>query len=129
MTYSTTKQVLAVHPAQMLANIKSHDIKANIKAMWSMPYDADPILEPELMGLSCGQVIIARQIQKAMEGDGTSVDRLMDRMIGKPEQINKNLNLKSTYKEFLEEIAIQEGIIDVNGHVTGSETTSPDKIE
>lgn len=111
------KQKLAVHPAQYLATVKRDDIKANIKAMWLMPYDADPILEPDLVGLTCGQVILMTQIKQAVNGDGAATDRLLDRMIGKPEQTNKNLNLNGSYKDFLEEVAKAEGIIDVDGNV------------
>lgn len=110
-------QMLALHPAQYLATIKQADVKANIKALWCAPYDADPILEPEFVGLTHGQVILMQQMKKAIAGDGESTDRLMDRMIGKPEQVNKNLNVQGTYKDFMEEVAKAEGIIDVDGNV------------
>lgn len=108
------KQVLAVHPRQVLANTKRDDVKANIKALWCMPYDADPLLEPEYVGLTYGQVVLMKQVQLAARGDGSSVDRILDRMIGKPEQINKNLNIQGTYAEFMEQVAQAEGIIDVD---------------
>lgn len=111
------KQALAVHPAQILATIKKSDVKASIQALWCAPYDADPILEPEYVGLTHGQVILLQQVKQAIRGDGQSVDRLLDRFIGKPEQLNKNMNINGTYKDFLEEIARSEGIIDVDGRV------------
>lgn len=111
------KQVLAVHPAQYLATIKSSNVKASLTALWDMPYDADPILEPEFVGLTHGQVIMSQQVQQAIRGEGAAVDRLLDRMIGKPEQVNKNLNVNTTYKEFLEEVAKAEGELDTNGNV------------
>lgn len=100
------------HPAQYLASVKLDDVKATIKALWAAPYDADPLLEPELVGLSQGQVILMKQVQMAISGDGAATDRLLDRLIGKPEQTNKNLNVSGTYKDFLEEVAVAEGIID-----------------
>lgn len=109
------KQKLNVHPAQYLASLKKEDVKGNIKAMWCMIYDADPILEPEYVGLTYGQVTILKQMQQAVKGDGASVDRVLDRMIGKPEQVNKNLNVQGTYAEFMEMVAKAEGgIIDVD---------------
>lgn len=111
------RQVLAIHPAQYLANIKSSKIKESLTALWDMPYDADPILEPEFVGLTHGQVIMSRQVQMAIQGDGGSVDRLLDRMIGKPEQVNKNLNLNASYRDFLDEVAKAEGQIDADGNV------------
>jgi hypothetical protein len=110
-------QLCATHPAQYLASVKLHDVKGSVKEFWCTPYDADPILEPELVGMSYGQVILFRQFQLAARGVGESVDRLLDRMIGKPEQTNKNLNLQGSYKDFLEEVAKAEGIIDIDGRV------------
>lgn len=107
-------QSLAVHPLQYLNTVKRGDIKGNLKAMWNMPYDADPLLEPEFVGLSCGQVILLTQVKQAVRGDGSATDRLLDRMIGRPEQTNKNLNVQGTYKDFMEEVARAEGIIDVD---------------
>lgn len=111
------KTILAIHPAQALAAVKKSDIKANIIALWNTPYDADPILEPEMVGLTHGQVVLMQQVKMAVRGDGAAVDRLLDRMIGKPESINKNLNANMSYKDWLEEVAKQEGIIDANGRV------------
>lgn len=107
-------QRLAVHPAQYLATIKKDDVKANIKALWAMPYDADPILEPEFVGLTYGQVIVQQQMIAAARGDGAAMDRILDRMIGKAEQVNKNLNISGSYADFMEQVALKEGIIDVD---------------
>lgn len=115
-------QVLSIHPAQVLANIKRDDVKANIKALWSAPYDADPILEPDYVGLTHGQVILFQQMKFAIKGDGNATDRLLDRMIGRPEQINKNLNVSGTYRDFLEEVAIAEGIIDAESRPIQTES-------
>lgn len=105
---------------QVLATVKRDDVKSTIRALWSQPYDADPILEPEYVGLTHGQAILFKQMELATKGDGSAVDRLLDRMVGKPEQVNKNLNVQGTYKEFMEEVARQEGIIDVEPSATDS---------
>lgn len=109
------------NPAKFLATIKRDDVKNTIKALWAIPYDADPILEPEYMGLTNGQVIMMKQVELAVKGDGSALDRLLDRMIGKPEQVNKNLNVQGTYKEFMEEVARQEGMIDVEPSAASSD--------
>lgn len=106
---------------KFLSTIKRDDVKNTIKALWSLTYDADPILEPDYIGLTNGQVIMMKQVELAVKGDGASIDRLLDRMIGKPEQVNKNLNVQGTYKEFMEEVARQEGIIDVESGTTASD--------
>ena len=123
----TFKSVLATHPAQMLALVKKSDIKANIVALWNTPYDADPILEPEMVGLTYGQKILMEQVKMAARGDGAAVDRLLDRMIGKPEQINKNLNATMGYKDWLEQVAKEEGIIDADGRVVEDAEINPNQ--
>lgn len=122
MNLCLSKQKLALHPAQYLASLKRDDVKGNIKAIWSTPYDADPILEPEFVGLTYGQAALLKQMQQAVRGDGASVDRILDRMIGKPEQVNKNLNVQGTYAEFMEQVAKAEGgIIDVDADTAVSD--------
>lgn len=101
-----------------LSLVKNDDVKANIKALWNMPYEADEILEPEFVGLTYGQVILFQQIKTAVRGDGQATDRILDRMIGRPEQVNKNLNVSGTYAEWLDQIAKQEGIIDADFNTT-----------
>lgn len=122
LTPYLNNQRLAIHPAQVLAHIRRDDVKANIRALWSAPYDADPILEPEFVGLTHGQVILMQQMKRAVEGDGSATDRILDRLIGKPEQVNKNLNVQGTYAEFMERVALAEGIIDVD-----ASSTTPNK--
>ena len=124
LSLNKQKQLCAMHPAHYLALVKVDDVKANIKAFWTAPYDADPILEPELVGMTMGQVILFKQVQQAACGLGESVDRLLDRMIGKPEQLNKNVNLTGTYRDFLEEVAKREGIIDIDGRIVNAEGTN-----
>lgn len=114
----TYTQTLSIHPAQVLAHVKRDDVKANIRELWCAPYDADPILEPDFVGLTHGQVILLQQMRLAARGEGGAVDRVLDRLIGKPEQVNKNLNVQGTYKDFLEEVARKEGIIDVDARTT-----------
>jgi len=110
-----SKQRLAVHPAQYLASLKKEDVKGNFKALWCLAYDADPILEPEYVGLTYGQVAIMQQMKQAAKGDGGAMDRVLDRTVGKAEQVNKNLNVQGTYAEFMEMVARAEGgIIDVD---------------
>lgn len=104
------------HPAEYLALVKESDIRGNIKALWDMPYEADPIAEPDFVGLTQGQVILFKQLQSAIRGDGAATDRLLDRLVGRPEQVNKNLNVSGTYAEWLDQLAKQDEIIDIESH-------------
>lgn len=110
-------QSLAEHPAQYLARIKqaSTDTRGNIKAVMHMPYPADPLLEPEFVGLTFYQVALLRQAQLAAIGELDSLEFFTDRDIGKPAQVNLNINTEETLEQFLKKIAIAEGdIIDVD---------------
>lgn len=111
-----------MHPAKYLALIKRDDIKGTLKEIWAMPYDADPLLEPDFIGLSYGQAILLTQAKQAINGDGGAVDRILDRLIGKPEQVNKNLNVTGTYAEWLEQIdKMEKETIDVIPGSTASD--------
>lgn len=115
-----TNQLQPLHPGQILAESRSQEIKANLKSLWNMPYPADPVLEPELAGMTYGQVALMRQIIAAANGVGEAVDRVMDRLIGRPAQINTNLNVGASYKDFLDEVARAEGIINVTAVPAGT---------
>ena len=107
---------MAVHPAEYLAKLKvvMNDTRGNIKAVMHMPYPADPILEPEFVGLTYYQVGLIRQAQLATIGSLDSLEFFTDRDIGKPAQIQVNVESKDTLDSFLKRIAIAEGeIVDV----------------
>ena len=107
---------MAVHPAEYLAKLKvvMNDTRGNIKAVMHMPYPADPILEPEFVGLTYYQVGLIRQAQLATIGSLDSLEFFTDRDIGKPAQIQVNVGGEKSYATFLREIAVAEGeIIDV----------------
>lgn len=112
---------LAVHPALYLARIKRDDIKGTFKALWNHPYPADPLLEPEFEGLTYGQVAVHQQMIAAARGSLEALNTILDRIIGKPEQVNKNLNVQGTYADFMEQVAIKEGIIDVDASAANSD--------
>ena len=113
---SSNGQLLPLHPGQVLSAFKTADVKANLTEIWNMPYPADPILEPEKIGLTYGQVAMLIQVSDAAKGNGLAFDRVLDRMIGKPQTLNTNVNIGGSYKDFLDEVAkqesSQEGIID-----------------
>ena len=104
------------HPAQYLARlkIKATDTRGNIKAIMHSPYPADPLLEPEYVGLTYYQVGLIQQARLATIGELDSLEFFTDRDIGKPAQINLNVNTQETLDSFLRKIAIAEGeIVDV----------------
>ncbi len=108
---------MAEHPAEYLAKLKLkfQDTRAQIRAVMNMPYPADPLIEPELAGLTYYQVGLIRQAQLAGVGSLEALEFFTDRDIGKPAQVNANVNISAeSYADFLKRIAVAEGeIIDV----------------
>ena len=108
---------LAQNPAEYLAKLKLkfQDTRAQIRAVMNMPYPADPLIEPELAGLTYYQVGLIRQAQLAGVGSLEALEFFTDRDIGKPAQVNANVNISAeSYADFLKRIAVAEGeIIDV----------------
>ena len=115
--YLAPKSQLAQHPAEYLAKLKvaTTDTRGNIKAVMHMPYPADPLVEPEFVGLTFYQVALIKQAELACIGELNSLEFFTDRDIGKPAQTNVNITTDvETYSSFLEKIARAEGeIIDV----------------
>lgn len=109
-----SKYLLPPHPAQAMGRIKASEVKSSIEAIWNHPYPACPILEPDLVGLTYGQVAIVKQVQMAAGGDPGAFDRILDRMIGRPLQVNHNVNANKSYKDFCIEVAKEEGILDAD---------------
>lgn len=121
------KLLLPVHPAQYLGRIKASEVKSTIEVIWNNPYPACPVLEPEFVGLSYGQVAILKQVLLASQGDPGAFDRVLDRMVGRPLQVNKNMNVNKNYRDFLLDIAVEEGLI-VNSEGPGN-TDNPQALK
>ena len=109
------------HPAEYLAKLKLayNDTKGAIGAVAHMPYPADPLLEPELIGLTYYQVGLIRQAQAMGVGSLEALEFFSDRLIGKPAQVNLNVSANAeSYAEFLKRVAIAEGeIIEIENEL------------
>ena len=57
--------IMAEHPLHYLGNIKAKDARGQISAVMEMPYPADPLVEPEYVGLTYYQVALIRQAELA----------------------------------------------------------------
>jgi hypothetical protein len=110
------KSACAHHPAEYLAKLKIAvtDARGQIGAIAHMLYPADPLTEPELVGLTYYQVGLLKQAAMMGIGSLDAMEFFTDRLIGKPAQVNLNLNATQSYSDFLKEIAVAEGdVIDV----------------
>ena len=103
------------HPLKYLSEVNSVDCRKTISAIANMPYPADPLVEPEYAGLTYFQVSVLKQAELAARfASLESLEFLSDRIIGKPAQVNLNINAGDSYEAFLEKIAqAEEQIIDV----------------
>lgn len=123
------KIMLAPHPAQVMGRIKASEVKSSIEALWNSPYPACPVLEPECANMTYGQVAVMRQVQLAASGDPSAFDRLVDRMIGRPMQVNQNLNVNKSYRDFCADIAREEGMV-IDADSTGrSDSQDPQTLQ
>ena len=104
-------RVMPTHPAEYLAKLKTlpGDARKQIANIAHMPYPADPLLEPELMGLTYYQVGLLKQAGGMAVGCLDSMEFFTDRLIGRPAQVNLNVNTtRQSYEEFLDTIVRAE---------------------
>lgn len=64
--------------------------------------------------MTYGQVAMFKQVALAAQGDPGAFDRVLDRIVGRPLQVNHNVNANKSYKDFCIEIAKEEGILDAD---------------
>lgn len=106
------------HPLEYLSKIRPDNVRGQISAVMHMIYPADPLVEPEFVGCTYLQVALQRQAQQAAQaGSLEALEFFTDRIIGRPAQVNVNVNANESYADFLKKIADSEeadgGILDV----------------
>ena len=104
-------RIMPTHPAEYLAKLKTlpSDARKQIANIAHMPYPADPLLEPELVGLTYYQVGLLKQAGGMAVGCLDSMEFFTDRLIGRPAQVNLNVNTtRQSYEEFLDTIVRAE---------------------
>jgi hypothetical protein len=78
-------------------------------------------VEPELRGLTNGEVMVLRQVRKAADGDSKAAENVLDRTLGKPKQAIESTNLNVSWRDVLKmyaeadevDIAQQAPVVDV----------------
>lgn len=103
------------HPYDYLITVRDGSLKDRITKAMDIPYPADPLFEPELLGLTMGEVAILKQVQMASHGSINSLELILDRTVGKVANNNVNLNATMTYQDFLDKIAREDGVVDIDG--------------
>jgi hypothetical protein len=120
-TYSMVPGKLGYHPLKYLSEISAVDCRKNLTAIANMPYPADELVEPEFVGLTYFQVAVIKQAENAARhGALDSLEFLADRILGRPAQVNLNVNTQDSYTDFLKKVAQEEQrIIDVEAKELG----------
>lgn len=106
------------HPLQYLSKVRPDNVRGQISAVMHMPYPADPLVEPEFIGCTYLQVALMRQAQRAAQLSSLeSLEFFTDRIVGRPAQVNVNVNANESYADFLKKIAdveeAEDDILDV----------------
>lgn len=109
------------HPLKYLSEISAVDCRKNLSAIANMPYPADELVEPEFMGLTYFQVAVIKQAENAARhGSLQALEFLADRILGRPAQVNLNVNTQDSYEDFLRKVAAEEQkIIDTEAKDLG----------
>lgn len=95
----------------------------------AQPYVVDDPLDPEFGlydGMTIAEVMVRKQFMSAARsGDKDQIEKVMDRLIGKPKNTseNVNLNLTGNYEEFLKRKAAE---IAAAVPIQEAEVVSPD---
>ena len=93
-----------ITPAQILEQFKS---------VVAMPYSGK---EADKIGMTLIEAALYSAAKKAADGDTDAMEKILNRLMGKPLQQVQNLNMTTTLKEFLDAIARTEcgSAIDVD---------------
>lgn len=94
---------------QVLRPVRGAQSKVVIHALMNLEYPADPILEPDYVGMTYGEVAVMRQVKVAALGSRDALEMLLDRTEGKAIQTNVNATVGMSYMDFLKKVAAAEG--------------------
>lgn len=108
-------------PVNRVENIRDA-VESTIQNAYLAPYDGP---ELEHMGKTKLQVGAEKVASQVADGNADEFHRALDRLIGKPTQHNENLNVQTNLKDFLNGVARDNGIIDVEGTPAPEPTPEP----
>lgn len=97
-----------------LRQITPAEILDQLKSVLRLPYLGK---EVDKLGMTLIEAALYAAVKKAADGDVDALEKLLNRVMGKPLQQVANLNMTGTLKEFLDGIARAE-----SGAVPGAHT-------
>ena len=71
------------------------------------------------------EVAAIRLMEAAADGDTTATREVFDRILGKPKQETQNVSVNATYQDYLQQIAIEEGVAAPPVQYTAIEPYNP----
>lgn len=99
--------------------IKKEAITELTKHALSQPYEGEwdeaeqcYKIDPRFVGMTKAEVIEHRLVDKAASGDILAIEKIKDRLLGKPKQQIESKNLNVTYEDYLNELAREEGLVE-----------------
>lgn len=115
---------LAVEPV-----LARHHIQAIYFVAAAQPFACDDPLDPDFArydGMTCAEVMVRKQVEgAARSGDTDEIERVMDRLIGKPLAKSESTHVHATYEEALRAISEKARPVDAvevgPGHVSDRE--------
>lgn len=79
-----------------------NNLRLLLRRCLDLPYDG---LNPALAGLSQGEAMMVQLMRQAADGDSDARTQIIDRILGRPQQNIKSLNLSGDINEFLDRVA------------------------
>lgn len=80
------------------------DIVEQLKNALSTPYTGE---DPRKIGLTKGAAALLALAEKAQDGDGSALELLLNRLMGKPVQQVNQLTASASLKEFLDHLSLE----------------------
>jgi len=102
----------AVVPQPKFSKANASNLLAELSVLnLNFPYDGD---NPKYFGKSQGEAIAGQFVDAAAAGDMSAIKELMDRVMGKPQQNIKSVQVKGTLGDFLDTLdTSEEDVIDI----------------
>lgn len=75
------------------------------------PVAQDYIVDERYVGMTKLEVAQHKQMDAAARGDGQALEKIEDRLMGKPKQQVESVQISATLEDFLARVAEQEGLV------------------
>ena len=123
------KKCRVVMKKEDIQEMKFHAASQMYVGDWD-PVAQDYIVDERYVGMTKLEVAQHKQMDAAARGDGQALEKIEDRLMGKPKQQVESVQISATLEDFLARVAEQEGLASnvspnplgsyIEGEVVGS---------